>query len=128
MLLLAGEYDWRDGFVSGAVYNYNPDLIKLLTEVYGQASYTNPLHPDVFPGVCKMEAEVVRITANLFHGGSKSCGTVRVYFGADFLICPQMMCVQLKHFLSILEYCVNLQCSYFIQFSMSTQSNKNQAA
>jgi sphinganine-1-phosphate aldolase len=72
----AGEYDWKDGFVSGTVYNYNPDLIKLLTEVYGRASYTNPLHPDVFPGVCKMEAEVVRITANLFHGGPDSCGTV----------------------------------------------------
>jgi len=71
-----GDYDWKDGFVSGAVYNYNPDLIKLLTEVYGRASYTNPLHPDVFPGVCKMEAEVVRITANLFHGGPNSCGTM----------------------------------------------------
>jgi sphinganine-1-phosphate aldolase len=74
--LLPGDYNWKGGFVSGAVYNYNPELIKLLTEVYGRASYTNPLHPDVFPGVCKMEAEVVRITANLFHGGPSSCGTV----------------------------------------------------
>lgn len=47
-----------------------------MTQVYGLASYTNPLHSDVFPGVCKMEAEVVRISANLFHGGSQSCGTV----------------------------------------------------
>lgn len=71
-----GEYNWRGGFVSGTVYNYNPELIRLLTEVYGRASYTNPLHPDVFPGVCKMEAEVVRITATLFHGGPDSCGTM----------------------------------------------------
>ncbi|KDR14164.1 sphingosine-1-phosphate lyase [Zootermopsis nevadensis] len=71
-----GDYNWKSGFVSGTVYNYNPELIKLLTEVYGLASYTNPLHPDVFPGVCKMEAEVVRITANLFHGGPGSCGTM----------------------------------------------------
>lgn len=41
-------------------------------------SYTNPLHPDVFPGVSKMEAEVVRITAKLFHGGPNACGTVSV--------------------------------------------------
>ncbi|KAJ9576573.1 hypothetical protein L9F63_025530, partial [Diploptera punctata] len=71
-----GDFNWKGGFVSGAVYNFNPELIKLLTEVYGRASYTNPLHPDVFPGVCKMEAEVVRISANLFHGSSDSCGTM----------------------------------------------------
>uniref|UniRef100_A0A182IPS7 sphinganine-1-phosphate aldolase n=1 Tax=Anopheles atroparvus TaxID=41427 RepID=A0A182IPS7_ANOAO len=71
-----GHYRWKEGFISGAVYYYNPELIKLVTEVYGKASYTNPLHPDVFPGVCKMEAEVVRMTANLFHGGPSACGTM----------------------------------------------------
>lgn len=104
VLFPAGDYDWKDGFVSGAVYNYNPDLIKLLTEVYGRASYTNPLHPDVFPGVCKMEAEVVRITANLFRGGPNSCGTVRVYFYSDFLICLEVKHAHLKPFLGTLKY------------------------
>lgn len=47
-----------------------------MTDVYGIASYTNPLHPDVFPGVCKMEAEVVRICCRLFHGDDDTCGTV----------------------------------------------------
>lgn len=71
-----GEYNWRNGRVSGAVYYYDPKLIELTTEVYGKASYTNPLHPDIFPGVCKMEAEIVRMTANLFNGDSQSCGTM----------------------------------------------------
>nr|CAD7409222.1 unnamed protein product [Timema poppensis] len=71
-----GDYKWEEGYVSGAVYYFNTDLIKLLTDVYTLASYTNPLHPDIFPGVCKMEAEVVRMTANLFHGGPSSCGTM----------------------------------------------------
>lgn len=44
-------------------------------EVYAIASYTNPLHPDIFPGICKMEAEVVRIASHLFHGDEKTCGT-----------------------------------------------------
>lgn len=48
----------------------------MLTEVYGLASYTNPLHSDIFPGICKMEAEVVRLVVNLFHGDSNACGTV----------------------------------------------------
>ncbi|XP_055381213.1 sphingosine-1-phosphate lyase [Condylostylus longicornis] len=71
-----GSYDWRNGRVSGAVYYYNEDLIKLTTEVYGKASYTNPLHADLFPGICKMESEVVRITATLFNGGPSVCGTM----------------------------------------------------
>ncbi|KAG8221966.1 hypothetical protein J437_LFUL007807 [Ladona fulva] len=74
--LKMGHYKWDEGFVSGCVYNFDKNLISLLTEVYGAASYTNPLHPDIFPGVCKMEAEVVRMCANLFHGGSESCGTM----------------------------------------------------
>lgn len=74
--LQLGHYDWKEGYVSGTVYYYSDELIKILTKVYSAASYTNPLHADVFPGVCKMEAEVVRISANLFHGGPESCGTM----------------------------------------------------
>lgn len=58
------------------MYFHNAELLELLGKVYEKASYTNPLHPDVFPGVCKMEAEVVKITANLFHGGPNTCGSV----------------------------------------------------
>ncbi|XP_055536387.1 sphingosine-1-phosphate lyase [Wyeomyia smithii] len=74
--LSLGHYKWKEGFISGAVYYYNPELVKLVTDVYGKASYTNPLHVDVFPGVCKMEAEVVRMTATLFGGGKNACGTM----------------------------------------------------
>lgn len=48
--------------------------------VYAIASYTNPLHPDIFPGICKMEAEVVRIACHLFHGDEETCGTVSSFF------------------------------------------------
>lgn len=82
--IISGDYEWKKGKVSGAVYFFDDRLIDLLTKVYGKASYTNPLHPDVFPGICKMEAEVVRITANLFHGGANACGTVNVFCSHDF--------------------------------------------
>uniref|UniRef100_A0A1L8EHT5 sphinganine-1-phosphate aldolase n=2 Tax=Haematobia irritans TaxID=7368 RepID=A0A1L8EHT5_HAEIR len=74
--LRLGHYDWREGRVSGAVYGYKEDLAELVTEVYGKASYTNPLHPDIFPGVCKMEAEVVRMALTLFQGDDNCCGTM----------------------------------------------------
>lgn len=50
---------WEDGRVSGAVYHGGEDLLKLQTEAFGKFTVSNPIHPDVFPGVRKMEAEVV---------------------------------------------------------------------
>lgn len=50
---------WEDGRVSGAVYHGGEELLKLQTEAFGQFGVANPIHPDVFPGVRKMEAEVV---------------------------------------------------------------------
>jgi sphinganine-1-phosphate aldolase len=31
-----------------------------LAQVYEMMAWTNPLHPDAFPGLRKMEAEIVR--------------------------------------------------------------------
>lgn len=50
---------WEDGRVSGAVYHGGEELIRLQTEAFGKFTVANPIHPDVFPGVRKMEAEVV---------------------------------------------------------------------
>ncbi|XP_043911717.1 sphingosine-1-phosphate lyase 1 [Protopterus annectens] len=70
------EDHWEQGRVSGTVYSGEEDLTKLLVEVYGDFAWSNPLHSDIFPGVRKMEAEIVRMTCTLFHGGPNSCGTV----------------------------------------------------
>ncbi|XP_056113016.1 sphingosine-1-phosphate lyase 1 isoform X1 [Rhinichthys klamathensis goyatoka] len=70
------EVDWAKGKVSGAVYWGDEKLTDLLVKVYGDFAWTNPLHPDLFPGVRKMEAEVVRMACALFNGGPDSCGTV----------------------------------------------------
>lgn len=74
--LKLGHFDWNEGFVSGAVYNFDSKVNDLMTKVYSRTAYTNPLHSDVFPGVCKMEAEVIRMVANLFNGGPSTCGSI----------------------------------------------------
>ncbi|EPE27288.1 PLP-dependent transferase [Glarea lozoyensis ATCC 20868] len=72
---------WEDGFVSGAVYHGGDELIKLQTVAFGKFTVANPIHPDVFPGVRKMEAEVVAMVLALFNappgaaGASTSGGT-----------------------------------------------------
>lgn len=73
----AGKYNWRDGKISGGTFSGKKDeFTKLLTKVYGLYALSNPLHSDIFPGVRKMEAEVVKMTLDLFHGDKEACGCV----------------------------------------------------
>ena len=73
-----GKLKWREGYVSGAIYSdqNNLDFLKLMQEVTAKNLYTNVLHLDVFPDIRKMEAEVVRMSCNLFKGGSEACGVM----------------------------------------------------
>ena len=65
---------WEDGMVSGAVYHGGHNLRKLQAQAFERFGVSNPIHPDVFPGVRKMEAEVVAMVLNLFRGPSGSAG------------------------------------------------------
>ncbi|RMJ25635.1 Sphingosine-1-phosphate lyase [Aspergillus sp. HF37] len=65
---------WEDGRVSGAVYHGGKDLLELQTEAFGQFTVTNPIHPDVFPGIRKMEAEVVSMVLSLFNAPADGAG------------------------------------------------------
>ncbi|CAK1599076.1 unnamed protein product [Parnassius mnemosyne] len=74
--LTLGAYDWKGGNVSGAVYHLSEEISKVACDAYSLTAYTNPLHADVFPGINKMESEIVRMAINLFHGDEECCGTV----------------------------------------------------
>ncbi|KAL2759408.1 hypothetical protein ACRALDRAFT_1047228 [Sodiomyces alcalophilus JCM 7366] len=65
---------WEDGYVSGAVYHGEEDLLKLQTEAFGKFTVANPIHPDVFPGVRKMEAEVVAMVLSMFNAPLGAAG------------------------------------------------------
>lgn len=69
------ESQWKDGFVSGAVYHGDASHIEFLNQVYALNSQSNPLHADVWPSATKFEAEIVSMTANMLHG-ENACGTV----------------------------------------------------
>ena len=69
--------DWKRGRVSGAIYHGGDELSKLLTDVYGMFCLSNPLHPDLFPSVRKMEAEVISMVLNMYNAPEESgCGSV----------------------------------------------------
>jgi sphinganine-1-phosphate aldolase len=54
-----GDVNWKSGRVSGTVYHGGEDLIQVQSKAYSMFAVANPLHPGVFPGVRKMEAEIV---------------------------------------------------------------------
>ena len=65
---------WEDGFVSGAVYHGGDALMALQTEAFGKFTVANPIHPDVFPGVRKMEAEIVSMVLAMFNAPVGAAG------------------------------------------------------
>ncbi len=75
---------WNEGKVSGAVYResthlrrrirYYPscvdggeDLQKVIVAAFDRYCVSNPLHPDVFPAVRKMEAEIVAMVLKMYN-------------------------------------------------------------
>ena len=70
------ETDWKGGRVSGTVYHGGDELTRVITRVFERCAWSNPLHPDVFPHVRKMEAEIVAMCVDLYHGGRDGCGAV----------------------------------------------------
>jgi len=65
---------WEDGRVSGAVYHGGSDLSDLQSDAFKRFGVSNPIHPDVFPGVRKMESEVVAMTLGLFNAPENGAG------------------------------------------------------
>jgi len=70
---------WKDGYVTGAVYNGSDELTEFLNEVYALNVHSNPLHFDLFPSSSKYEAEIISMTANMLGAGKtrdKICGSI----------------------------------------------------
>lgn len=102
LYLKLNDNKWRDGSLSGGVFYIDDDLHELTADVYKKFSFSNMLHASeycvdhlilvflflkywcvylnlaVFPDVRKMEAEVVRMTCNMFNGNDETCGTVNI--------------------------------------------------
>ncbi|KAJ2996558.1 Sphingosine-1-phosphate lyase 1 [Globomyces sp. JEL0801] len=71
-----GHVNWKDGKVSGAIYHGGDELSKIITEAYSRFVVANPLHPEIFPGIRKMESEIISMVLNMYHGDSNTCGSI----------------------------------------------------
>lgn len=66
---------WETGRLSGAVYHGGRSLRELQTNIFGVYTFANQLHPDCFPAVRRMDAEVVSMVLDLYHGPKGAVGT-----------------------------------------------------
>ena len=58
------------------MYHGGDELTEVATAAFRRFALSNPLHPDIFPSLRRMEAEVVAMTLSLFNGGPDACGTM----------------------------------------------------
>ncbi|CEH16712.1 plp-dependent transferase [Ceraceosorus bombacis] len=70
-----GQRVWKGGKISGAVYHGGDEMSEVISTAISKFVLTNPLHPDVFPGVRRMEAEVVSMVLRLFNAPDSGAGT-----------------------------------------------------
>ncbi|KAI9364469.1 pyridoxal phosphate-dependent transferase [Zopfochytrium polystomum] len=71
-----GHVHWKDGKVSGAVYHGGDQLGSLITEAYGLFNVSNPLHPELFPGIRKMEAEIISMVLAMYNAKAEAAGSM----------------------------------------------------
>lgn len=67
--------DWKAGKVSGTIYHGGQDLEQVICAAFNRYIISNPLHPDVFPGIRKMEAELIQMILDLYNAPAEGVGT-----------------------------------------------------
>ena len=72
------QWNGQKHYESGTVYHGESSLKQLQNKAYCLFSITNPLHPNTFPFIRKMESEIIAMTLSLFHGNVMDghCGIV----------------------------------------------------
>jgi glutamate/tyrosine decarboxylase-like PLP-dependent enzyme len=81
----AADADWRAGRTFSLIYPAGEDVDQLLAEASALYVHDNALNPLRFPSLRAMEAEVVKITAGLLHGGER-CGGCMTSGGTESIL------------------------------------------
>lgn len=68
-------FETNQGRVSGCVYSNSKKIDYIFENVFPLLERSNPLHPDIFPGVRKMEAEVVNMCGNFLKSPNPQAGS-----------------------------------------------------
>ena len=70
----AQKFYKNGGKLSGGVYMAQEEHWDFISEVMRENIESNPLHIVEFANIGQLEAEIIRMSLNLFHGPEGSCG------------------------------------------------------
>ena len=71
--------------ISGVIYYGSKEHNNKLINIMKEFSFTNPLHPDMFPKIRNMEIDVINMIKDLYKGDSECCGNI-TYGGTESLL------------------------------------------
>ena len=74
--LRSGDINWHDNRAFSLVFHQTDEHTEFLKRVYGTFFAENGLNPMAFKSLRQFEHDVVRMTANLFHGDRNVVGTM----------------------------------------------------
>jgi sphinganine-1-phosphate aldolase len=80
------ETDFQTGRAFGGIYNDHHELNKIIIAAENIFHDSNGLFPTIFPGLRKMETEVIRMAANLLHGDANVVGSLTTG-GTESILC-----------------------------------------
>jgi glutamate/tyrosine decarboxylase-like PLP-dependent enzyme len=83
----ARDARWQDGRTFGMVYDGGPDVHAIADAVAHLYLHENALNTFAFPSLGEIQSEVVRATADLFHGGPDAAGFMTSGGTESILMC-----------------------------------------
>lgn len=85
------QYFTNGGKMSAAVFSADDDHWDFISEVMRATIESNPLRATEFSSISQMEAEIIKVTLNLFHGSEGSCGLL-TSGGTESIILAMLAC------------------------------------
>jgi sphinganine-1-phosphate aldolase len=82
----ARDASWSTGRTFGMVYDGGPDVHDVAAAATHEFLHENALNTKAFPSLGSIQSEVVRWTANLFHGGPETSGFL-TSGGTESILC-----------------------------------------
>lgn len=65
-----------NSYISGCIYINDKECIRLLENINKQYLFSNPLHPDIYPELIKMESEIIKMVGQLYELPDKGGGNL----------------------------------------------------
>lgn len=62
--------------ISGCIYSNNEKCEELIKEINNNYLYSNPLHPDIYPELIKMESEIIHMVGSLYNLPKEGVGNL----------------------------------------------------